>query len=49
MLDRLTIHSVTLVPKANVLRAEVNLWQERDDLYDTGWHFDEVYKKIEDE
>jgi len=49
ILDRLTIHSVTLVPKANVLRAEVNLWQERDDLYDTGWHFDEVYKKIEDE
>jgi len=49
MLDRLTIHSVTLVPKANVLRAEVNLWQERNDLYETCVRFDEVYEKIEDE
>ena len=49
MLDSLTIHSVTLVPIANVLRAEVNLWQERNDLYETGERFNEVYEKIEDE
>lgn len=46
MLDRLTIHSVTLVPRDNVLRAKVNLWQERSDLYETSERFDDVYSKM---
>lgn len=49
MLDRLTIHSVTLVPIANGFRADITLWQVRNDLYETGGRFDEVYEKIEDE
>ena len=49
MLDSLTIHSVTLVPIANGLRADITLWQKMSDLYETSGRFNEVYEKIEDE